>query len=250
MKRLFQSCLIAAFALIFAGKIMAADVAAEFDAANKLYAEGKFVNAATAYKKTLDSGNISAALYFNYGNAEFKCGHLGRAIAAYRHVLLLSPRDPEARANLEFARGQIQGVTPNGGRWQRWLGALTLNEWTLLAAFALWLTFALLVTRQIWPARKTTLRSPTRAVIICTILICASCGAATAIHFSKQTAVVVAASAPARSGPFDDAQTVFTARDGNEFTVSEIHGDWLQVTDAAGKTGWLERAQVKILPDI
>ncbi|HVU08046.1 MAG TPA: SH3 domain-containing protein [Verrucomicrobiae bacterium] len=250
MKRLFQSCLITVFTLIFAGKIMAADVATEFDAANKLYAEGKFTDAATAYEKILDSGKISSALYFNYGNAEFKCGHLGRAIAAYRRVLLLSPRDTEARANLEFARSQIQGATPNSSRWQRWLGALTLNEWTLLAAIALWLTFALLVARQIWPARKMTLRSPTRAVIVCTILICASCGAATAIHFSKQTAVVVAASATARSGPFDDAQTIFTARDGNEFTVSEIHGDWLQVTDASGKTGWLERGQVKVLPAI
>ena len=74
--------LLAAMAVwIFPGRAMAADTSAEFNAANKLYAEGKFAEAAGTYKKTLQSGAVSPALYFNYGNAEFKSGHFGRAIA-------------------------------------------------------------------------------------------------------------------------------------------------------------------------
>ena len=62
---------------MFSGRAAAADPAAEFNAANKLYAEGKFAEAAGTYEKILQSGAVSPALYFNYANAEFKSGNLG-----------------------------------------------------------------------------------------------------------------------------------------------------------------------------
>ena len=81
--------------LVFAGKIPAADVAADFSTANELYAKGKFADAANLYEKVLQTGGQSPALLFNCGNAEFKAGHLGKAIAAYRQAELLAPRDAE-----------------------------------------------------------------------------------------------------------------------------------------------------------
>src|ERR1035438_9496006 len=198
--------LLAAMAVwIFTGSTLAADTSAEFNAANKLYAEGKFAEAAGTYEKILQTGAVSPALYFNYGNAEFKSGNFGRGIAAYRHAAQLTPRDAEVRANLEFVRNQVQGPTLRESRWSRsagWLGMLTLNEWTGLAVAALWLMFALLATMQIRPALKTTLHGFTLGVVVITLLSCAGLGADAVIHFSKQTAVVVAQDATARSGPF------------------------------------------------
>jgi len=90
--------------LFAASPASAGDVTAEFNAANKLYAEGKFADAAAVYEKTIQETlaghSVSAALYFNDGNAEFKLGHLGRAIAAYRHAALLTPRELEVLAAL------------------------------------------------------------------------------------------------------------------------------------------------------
>ena len=86
--------------LVCTGNLFASDVATEFSAANKLYAEGKFAEAATAYETILQAGAQSPALLFNAGNAEFKAGHLGKAVAAYRRAELLAPRDAELRANL------------------------------------------------------------------------------------------------------------------------------------------------------
>ena len=99
------------FALVFIGNIFAADVTADFSSANKFYAEGKFADAANTYEKILASGATSPSLLFNYGNAEFKSGNLGMAIAAFRRAELLTPRDSEIRANLAFARNQVQGAT-------------------------------------------------------------------------------------------------------------------------------------------
>jgi hypothetical protein len=145
----------------------------------------------------------------------------------------------------------VQGPTLRESRWSRtagWLGLLTLNEWTELAVAAFWLTFALLVARQIRPSLKTVLGGFTRSAVAVAILSCAGLGVNAAIHFSKQTAVVVAPDATARSGPFDEAQNAFTAHDGAELAVLDQRDNWLQVTDGSGRIGWLQCQQVEILP--
>jgi tetratricopeptide (TPR) repeat protein len=241
--------LAAAFlALVLAGHMSAVGAGTEFSTANKLYSEGQFSAAGAGYEKILRAGAASPALYFDYGNAEFKAGHLGLAIVAYRRAELLSPRDPDVRANLEFTRDQVQGTSQRKGAWQGWLGMLTLDEWTVLVAVAFWLTFGLLATRQARPAWGSRLRGPTFALAAIAILSGAALGLRADDHFSKQTAVIVAAVATARSGPFDGAQSVFTERDGVELSVLGRYGDWVQVAGGSGKSGWLQTTQVEVLP--
>ena len=163
----------------------------------------------------------------------------------------MTPRDAEVRANLDFARNQVQGPTLHESRWSRtagWLGLLTLNEWTVLAAVALWLTFALLAAVQIRPVLKTALRGFLPSAVAVTLLSCACLGVDAAIHFSKETAVVITPEVTARSGPFEEAQSAFTARNGAELAVLDRRDNWLQVTDGSGRIGWLQRQQVEILP--
>ena len=234
-------------AWILPGRAAAADRPAEFNAANKLYAEGKFADAAAAYDKIIQSGAGSPALHFNYGNAEFKSGHFGRAIAAYRRAEQLAPRDAEVRANLEFARNQVQGPALRETRWAGWLGTLSLNEWAGLAAVAFWLLFALLAARQIRPALRTNLRGFTLGMIAFTLLSCAGLGVDAAVHFSSPIAVVIVPEATLRSGPFDEAQNTFIAHDGAELKVLDSRNDWLQVTDRSGRIGWLPGRQTEIL---
>jgi tetratricopeptide (TPR) repeat protein len=235
-------------AFVCAGKILAVDAATDFAAANKLYAEGKFAEAAAGYDSILKTGEQSPALLFNAGNAEFKAGHLGKAIAAFRQAELISPRDAELRANLAFVRNQVQGATLRESQWQKWIGSLTLNEGALLTAVLFWLLFALLAIRQIKLALAPKLRTATRLVLVLTIFSGAILGVQAANHFNATIAVVTVAEATARSGPFDDAQSVFTVRDGAELKVLDRHDDWVQVENSVGKIGWLNQKQAAVLP--
>ena len=243
-----KTSLIILLALVVAGNIFAADVASDFSAANELYAKGKFSDAADAYEKILQSGAQSPALLFNAGNAEFKAGHLGLAIAAYRRASQLSPRDDEIRANLAFVRNQVQGATFRESRWQGWFGALTLNEGALLTAALFWMTLALFIARQLRPALVPKLKTTTRLFATLTIFSVSVLGLQAANHFWSATAVVVSTGATARSGPFDDAQSAFTVHDGAELSVLDRHDNWVQVAGGAGQTGWLTVKQVEVLP--
>ena len=236
------------FAVFSAGNVFAADITTDFSSANELYAKGKFSDAANTYEKILQTGGQSPALLFNYANAEFKAGHPGKAIAAYRRAALLAPRDAEVRANLAFVRGQVQGGTLRESRWQNWLGQLTLNEWTWLTTAAFWLTLILLAVKQIRPALAAKLKKAIAFSAVLAVLSGAALGVQAAQHFSRQTAVVIAPEVTARSGPFDEAQSAFTVRDGAELAVLDRHGDWLQVTDGEGKIGWLQTKHVETLP--
>ncbi len=230
--------------------LLAADAAANLSAAKQFYAAGKFSRAAKGYEAMLNSGVVSPNLLFNDGNAEFKSGNLGRAIAAYRHAMLLAPRDEDVRANLEFARNQVQGASFSQSHGTMMLGALTLNEWTTLAMVAFWLTFGLLAAMQIRPAWKNGLRGVARGAAIATVLLCACLGTAANIHFSKQVAVVVLPDAVTRSGPFSDAQNAFAVHDGAELSVLDQRNGWVQVADNSGRSGWIQDSQIEVLPAI
>ena len=235
-------------ALIFAGNVFAADIATDFSAANRLYAEGKFSDAAKSYETILQAGAQSPVLLFNAGNAEFKSGHLGKAIIAYRRAELLAPRDTDTRANLAFVRNQVQGATTRESFWWNWFGSLTLNEGAVLTAVLFWLTFALFAVRQIHPLLVPKLKSATRILVALTIFSATVLGLQAANYFSSATAVVITDNVTARSGPFDDAQSVFTARDGAELSVLDRRDGWVQVANGAGKIGWLSAKQVEVVP--
>ena len=226
----------------------AAPVANAFDNANKLYEQGNYLEAADAYATILAAGQGSEAIFFNLGNAFFKANQLGRAIAAYRQAEQFAPRDPDLRANLQFARNQVQGPTLARPAWQRWLGKLSLNEWTVLAAGALWVWLLMLTTAQVRPAWKPALRGSLLALGAAAALFCACFGMAFQQNRVAQGAIAVVRELPVRQSPLDIATTAFTAHDGAEFQVFDRKDEWLQVRADARRSGWVKREQVLVFP--
>jgi tetratricopeptide (TPR) repeat protein len=223
----------------------AADTFAEFDAANRLYEQGKFAEAASSYQQMIQSGTVSPAIYFNLGNAFFKAGQLGRAIAAYRTAEKIAPRDPDVHANLQFVRGKVQSPTLSPSAWQRWVAALTINEWGVLAAAAFWIWLALLAVVQLRPGWKQSLR----AFLWCggcATLVLGGCAGAAWSENSTQTAIVVVQDAATHNGPLDEAPTGATVHDGAELSMLDTKNDWLQVRVDSQRVGWLKRGQVML----
>ncbi len=220
---------------------------ASFDVANKLYEQGKYSEAAAAYQAVIDGGQRSVAVFFNLGNAYFKSGQTGRAIAAYRAAERLSPRDPDVRANLQFARQQTQGPAQLPDRWVQWLGKLTVNEWTWMLTVAAWLLLLLLAVLQWRPKWKSVLRGYILVAGVATVLL-GICLGASFYESRGRYAIVITRDASVRNGPLEESQAAFIAHDGAELRVVDRKEDWLQVSAGPSRTGWLRQEQVIVAP--
>jgi len=230
--------------------LWAEPVTEEFTQANKFYEEGKYTQAAAAYEKITRAGNVSSALYFNLGNAWFKAGQMGRSIWAYRQAEALAPRDPDIRANLQIVRTQAganNSALP-GNRRTRWIGRLTLNEWTVTASAAVALFFLVLTVREIWPGLKKSGAALTPVLGFACLGLGVCLGLAVEQRLIEKYSVVIVPEAVARRGPLPESQSAFTVHDGAELLVLGNDGDWLQVSDAANHIGWLAQKEVASVP--
>ena len=127
-----------------------------------------------------------------------------------------------------------------------------MNEWTLLAAAALWIWFALLAVGEVRAEWRRSLRGYTALMGFVSASL-AGCLAA-AIHSQEGIveAVVVTSTAVVRQGTFDESPSVYQLHDGMEVRVLDrlSHGEtdkgqeWLEVRNASKRKGWLKSDQV------
>ncbi len=236
--------------------LAASDFTTQFDEANKLYEQGKFTEATQSYEALLTNGHATPTLFYNLGNAYYKAGQNGRAIAAYRQAQQLTPRDPSLSFNLEFVRKKVTGFeTSRTPFMQRILGGLTINEWTILAACVYWLWFLLLALREFRPNLKVALRGYTATVGVSAGILATCLAAANYRQSTGLEAVVVVPNAVVRNGPLQESQVSYQAPDGSEVTVldekevgaGEKKQLWLQVRNSDDHVGWLQRDQVTLL---
>ncbi len=240
--------LFSAFSFAMAANLFAQNAPALFNEANKLYEQGRYPDAATAYEKIIQTGAQVPAVYFNLGNAFLKAGKTGRAIVAYRTAEKLSPRDPDLRANLQFARDQAAGGVTNAPQhWTNWTTRLTLNEWTLLTSLTLSAWFMALAMRQWNPKWK---KSFGRTLLVLGVIagFFVVCLISAVRAESGQSSVVIVSEAVIRRGPFDESQSVFSLRDGAEVTVLDRNAEWLKIVDGSQRTGWLLQRQLLTVP--
>jgi tetratricopeptide (TPR) repeat protein len=224
-----------------ATKLFAQGPSTTFDTANRLYEQAKYDEAAEAYQSLVKSGKVSPALYFNWGNALFKAGKIGEAIYAYRRAEDLAPRDPDIRANLQFARNRVQAPTLSPDRIWRWLSRLTVNEWTWFAAACFW-TWVLLLTVTQWrPALKTNLQPYAVWGGLVTLLVCGCFAGSFYFHDFNPQAIVVVPETTGRQAPLDESQPAFTVHDGAELQILDRKDQWLQVRVDARRTGWIRK---------
>jgi tetratricopeptide (TPR) repeat protein len=233
-------------ALCLFANARAADADTAFAAANGLYEQGKFAEAAAAFQQVIDGGARTADAWFNLGNARFKAGQPGLAIAAYRQAGQLNPRDGALRKNLDFVRRKAAGGdAPLIVWWIVPLRFVTLNEWAGTAACFLTALFLALAANEWRGTRRS--RGLIAALALGTVVCGSGAAASYCDIFIQKQAVVTARQATVRFGPLPDSQVAFQLNDGAELAVSDASGDWLQIRDPAGRTGWLKSDDVLVL---
>src|SRR6266403_706357 len=125
---------------------------AEFTKANQEYAQGRFKEAIDQYEALARSGQWSANLFYDLGNAYFRTGDFGRAILNYERALALERHHPEAAANLQIARDEARALEMQQSWPERYLQFASVNQYSTMAAVAFlvgaFCTVVLIVARR------------------------------------------------------------------------------------------------------
>lgn len=115
-----------------------------FTQGNEAYEKDNFPLAISLYKAALNYEQ-SEALHYNLANAYFKNADPGRAILHYQKALLINPRDPEIRTNLQFVKNQLE--IPQEPHY--FFKALTYwasyNQWLMLCAVSFWISILFII---------------------------------------------------------------------------------------------------------
>ena len=216
--------------------------AATFDEANRVFAEGRYGEAAKTYETLISEKGYSAPLLFNLGNAYFRDGQIGAAILSYERAQLLAPNDPDIEANLNFARRQA-GLFVQQPSWIHDAARFfSMNVWAALGSAALILLCGLIVASQFYPRHRLYVRLFTGVAAL------ALCAAAVGIALQLDTldrAVVTSKEAVARISPFDAAKSAFVLSAGEVVEIEKRHGDFLLVENRDRRSGWVSKGEVE-----
>jgi tetratricopeptide (TPR) repeat protein len=233
--------------LVAAGILQAQIVDSIWIKANNLYAAGDYREAITHYNMIEASGEVSADLFYNIGNAYFKQNIVSKAILYYERAIKLRPGDPDISHNLALANAmtvdKIEAV-PEFFVFT-WIKNMRSNAgadmwaWLSIILFAL----CLLLFGLFLFARNITLRKFSFFLSILILLGSMNCGVF-AYYQKKElhdtsAAIITPAVITVKSSPDASGKDLFILHEGTKVTILETLGEWQCIKLADGKQGWI-----------
>jgi tetratricopeptide (TPR) repeat protein len=200
---------------------------------------------AALLESLLADGYRNGAVYYNLGNAYFRAGEYGRAIAAYRKAKPYRPRDAYLEANLRQALATAPGHLPEPPApwWSHvlfWTGWLSFPE-KAYSAFAGYVLAAIIASVAVLLRRPQAYWLSAMLVLLAAILSVDAGLSFTELTSSRHG--VVTHETIARKGIGKDYEPAFDQplKDGAEFTVLSENGDWIFGHFEGIGDGWLRR---------
>lgn len=228
-----------------------------FDEANALYNDANYAGALEKYKTILDSGEHSAALYFNIANAHYKLNHIAPSIYYYEKALLLKPNDKDIKNNIAFARNMtvdaIDAVPEVGisKLIKNVTNIMSFDTWAK-AAIAFVLLFVLLFISYDYSYST----SKKRFMFLTSnlSLVLAIVALVFAFHKFKmvsndQPAIVFAQETKIKSEPNLRSVEAFVLHEGTKVQVLDTINDWKKIKLSDGKTGWVIKEDIKMVKE-
>lgn len=230
----------------------------DFETANERYENGNYKEAIEGYEQLIADNKISADLYYNYGNAQYRLGELGQAIWGYESALKLDPDHEDALFNLEFTNAQTEDkIDHTRGGFGYWLKSLAFSEnvnfWGYFCVVcSLLLAIFIFFFVQSKAGRKRGLLLLSTSFLFVFLISGLVIGA---LHKSRLTnnskGIIVSEMVAVKMSPMSDAVVSFSLGAGAkvELLTSENKSEtvgWVQI-EINGNKGWVSAGAVRQL---
>lgn len=236
--------------------IQAKDLDSLWTAGVQAYTDGKFSDASAAWTSIEESGQKSAKLYYNLGNAWFKQGNYPKAILNYERALRLDPSYSDARYNLEFTSNFVQDKIEPVPEFilksvaRKVCYVMGSNAWAVI--FLVLLAAALVMGLLFLLGSSVGKR---RAGFYCGIvLLLLSAGALSFSIWQKSdsvktdTAIVMSPVSSVKSSPSSgSSKDLFVIHEGTKVTILDEVGSWRNISLADGRQGWIPASDIEII---
>ncbi|MGQ9678920.1 MAG: tetratricopeptide repeat protein [bacterium] len=220
----------------------------QFQRANRFYEAGQFQEAVVRYDSALNFFP-AAEIYYNRGNAYFKLGRLGYALADYLRAWVLKPRDPDITNNIAFVRNfrPDKNPRPDSPLITMVRNILTPFDRLTTEFVSAVLFFFLAVALGLFLATGKRIFGYGAVGIMLLFLYF---GAATLVWrkiIDRAKAVVVVPEAILRSGPGEEYKELAAVHDGLEVKIVERRPDYVLIQLPGGIGGWVNDEAVERL---
>ena len=236
--------------------IQAKDLDSLWTAGVQAYTDGKFSDASAAWTSIEESGQKSAKLYYNLGNAWFKQGNYPKAILNYERALRLDPSYSDARYNLEFTSNFVQDKIEPVPEFilksvaRKVCYVMGSNAWAVI--FLVLLAAALVMGLLFLLGSSVGKR---RVGFYCGIvLLLLSAGALSFSIWQKSdsvktdTAIVMSPVSSVKSSPSSgSSKDLFVIHEGTKVTILDEVGTWRNISLADGRQGWIPASDIEII---
>lgn len=226
-----------------------------WDEANTAYINADYGKAIAIYDSIASQGYAGAKLYYNLGNAYFKEGKIGKSILNYNRALRYDPSDADIRHNLKVAntyvKDKIEAVPEFflKGWVRKWKQGMSSNAWAGISLFMFALSLGAVLFYLL--SNRILLRKTGFYTAICALLLGAIslsfAGSLKRQMTNSSEAVVMSTAAAVKSSPDNSSKDIFILHEGTKVRILSTLNQWVEITIADGKKGWMHETAVETI---
>ena len=224
------------------------DFDSAFSDANKEYINGNYAKSIEIYSHILQERGYSAEVLYNTGNSYYKSGDIGNSILSLERAIWLDPGNADIVKNLNAIRKNTGLMSEEESLVNHYIGMLTLNQWTGVAASLIFVFACCVIGRSILlDSFSTRLFRNITIVLICFGVV--SLYGVVNQSLELERAIVTSSGVEVLISPFDGAEQVASLKTGRVVYVLKKHADYYSVKESSGTTGWVKISQItKVIP--
>ncbi len=248
MKGYLNKIIIALVVSCFALSLHAQEVETQlWEKANAYYTTEEYQQAISIYEQILSSGEESAKLYFNLGNAYYKAGNINNAILNYERAKVLAPNDNDIDFNLKIANQFVvtsieELPKPFFLRWRTSvINKYPADTWSMISISA-FIIFLLLIGLVIF-SKRVAIRRISFWVGMLVVVFSGFTFSFAAQQKKKiverNGAIVFCPRVTVKSAPAETGTDLFLIYEGLKIEITDSLSNWKEIKLADGNEGWL-----------
>lgn len=251
MPQLHSTAMTLAVMLWLPAALSAQSLDRSYSTGMEAYDRGQWELAIQEFEAILKTGTQSEAIYYNLGNAYYRAENIAGAVWAYERALQLDPGDGDARHNLALARLRVKDRIPEPEYpaivtlYRSFRGGLTPRQWALRISWLLVIAAGLSASAKLMDWRS----SRALANVLLLVVALLALVAADSIQTSRQTrdGIIYIGPATAYSAPSERSTALFQLHAGAKVAITGEGSGWLQIELLDGRSGWIDRDQLRPL---